>query len=232
MKIAIMQPYFFPYIGYFQLINAVEKFIIYDDVNYMKKGWINRNNILVNSSPSLFTIPLQRASQNRLIKDICVSDENSWREKLIKTIELNYKKAPFFVDVFPLIKKIILFDEKKISKLILFSLKEINRYLNIKSIIVETSDIYNNQYLKAQERIIDICKKEHATQYLNPIGGLEMYSEEVFAQNGIKLNFLKVNPIVYKQFNNEFVSWLSILDVLMFNSKNVISSILEDYELV
>ena len=105
-----MQPYFFPYIGYFQLINAVDKFIIYDDVNYIKKGWINRNNILVNNSPNLIQVPLIAASQNRLIKDILVVDENNWKDKLLKTIYFNYKKAPFFDQIFSLLEEVLFND--------------------------------------------------------------------------------------------------------------------------
>src|ERR1039458_5451183 len=170
MKIAIMQPYFLPYIGYFQLMNAVDKFVVLDDVNYINKGWINRNNILVNGKANLFAIPLKEASQNKLINEISVVDEAKWRTKLLKTIELSYKKAPFFAIVYPMIEEIINSGNSKISDLNYYSLVRINNYLDLNTEIVSTSSIYKNSDLKAEKRIIDICLKEHASIYINPIG--------------------------------------------------------------
>ena len=95
MKLAIMQPYIFPYIGYFQLINAVDKFVIRDDVNFIMRGWINRNRILVNDSDSLFSIPVEKASQNTLTSD-CVLADLRVTGKLLKSIEHYYKKATTF----------------------------------------------------------------------------------------------------------------------------------------
>jgi hypothetical protein len=230
MKIAIMQPYFLPYIGYFQLLNAVDKFVILDDVNFIKRGWINRNRILVNGKAHLFTIPLKEASQNKLIKDIGISREANWRNKFLKTIEMNYKSAPFFDTVFPMINKIISSDETLISKFIIKGLIEIMEYLSIKTKLIRTSTIYENHHLKAVEKIIDICRKENATLYINPVGGLNLYSKERFEEDGIKLNFITARPITYKQFRNEFVPWLSIIDVLMFNSKESINEYLNNYE--
>ena len=104
MKIAIMQPYFFPYLGYWQLMNIVDKFVIYDDVNYIKRGWINRNRILVEGKPFYIHVPVMKASQNKIINEMEVFVDSSLRKKELKTIELAYKKAPFFDSVYPLIK--------------------------------------------------------------------------------------------------------------------------------
>lgn len=105
MKIAVMQPYLFPYIGYFQLLNAVDMFVVFDDVNFIKKGWINRNNILVNRQKYLFTVPLKDASQNKLIKEVQIADDG-WQEKFLKTVAQSYKKAEFFDEAFALIEKL------------------------------------------------------------------------------------------------------------------------------
>lgn len=232
MKLAVMQPYLFPYIGYFQLMNAADRFVIYDDVNFIKKGWINRNNILVNGKANLFTVPLKNASQNKLINELEISEISEWKKDLLKTIELSYRKAPCFEEVFDLIIRIIYNDETNISGYIYQSLEKVNSFLNIDTEIVRSSSVYQNRLLKQQKRIIDICKKENAGEYINPIGGLELYSKKVFRENEIDLYFIKTNEIVYRQLNNEFSGSLSIIDVMMFNPKDQINDFLNDYELI
>lgn len=232
MKIAIMQPYIFPYIGYFQLINAVDKFIIYDDVNFINKGWINRNRILVNGKDSLFTIPLKEASQNKLINSIEVNWDNAWKSKFLKTIEQSYKKAPHYQQVLPLIEGLLNTEKSIFSEIIFENLTQICQYLGIKTEIVPSSRIYQNTHLKAQERIIDICVQEKSDTYINPIGGLELYDKAIFQAIGKELFFIKSKAIRYTQFKNEFVPWLSIIDILMFNNPEQISTLLNDYELV
>ncbi len=232
MKIGIMQPYIFPYIGYFQLINAVDKFVIYDDVNFINKGWINRNRMLNNGKDSLFSIPLKEASQNKLINEINVNWDGIWKSKFLKTLEQCYKKAPFYQVAISLIEQTLNVDDEPISKVIEYNLRLTCEYLGITSEIVSSSAIYQNTHLKAQERILDICLQEKATQYINPIGGLELYDKWVFEAQNINLNFIKSKPVEYTQFKNEFVPWLSIVDVLMFNSKETIKEFLNNYELV
>ena len=232
MKLGIMQPYIFPYIGYFQLINAVDKFVIYDDVNFINKGWINRNRILNNGKDSLFTIPLKEASQNKLINEIDVNWDDAWKSKFIKTLEQCYKKAPFYSEILPIIEQTLSIDNKPVSKVIEHNLRLICNYLDIKTEIISSSAIYQNTHLKAQERILAICLQEKASQYVNPIGGLELYDKGFFEAKNIKLNFIKSNSIEYPQFKNEFVPWLSMIDVLMFNSKEKIKEFLDNYELI
>ncbi|MDI9871105.1 WbqC family protein [Flectobacillus roseus] len=232
MKLAIMQPYIFPYIGYFQLIKAVDKFVIYDDVNFINRGWINRNRILVNGKDSLFTIPLKEASQNKLINEIEVNWDDAWKSKWLKTLEQSYKKAPFFQQVLPIIEQTLGQEKTIFSEIIVENLKLINAYLGITTEIISSSSIYQNTELKAQTRIVDICLQEKANHYINPIGGIELYQKEVFEEKGIQLNFIKSKPVQYPQLKNEFVPWLSILDVLMFNSVEQIQTFLDSYELV
>ena len=232
MKVGIMQPYIFPYIGYFQLINAVDKFVIYDDVNFINKGWINRNRTLNNGKESLFSIPLKEASQNKLINEIEVNWDSVWKSKFLKTLEQCYKKAPFYQESLSIIERTLQVDKKPISKVIEQNLRLICEYLNIKTELVSSSAMYQNTHLKSQERVLDICLQENATQYINPIGGLELYDTDFFNVKDIKLNFIKSKPIEYSQFKNEFVPWLSMIDVLMFNSREKIIEFLDNYELV
>jgi hypothetical protein len=232
MTIAIMQPYIFPYIGYFQLINAVDKFVIYDDVNFINKGWINRNRILLSGKDHLLTIPLKDASQNKLIYEVELLESEPWRKKLLKTIQQSYQKAPNYQTVFPIIEEIVNFETKTINGLVINCIRRICKYLELDTEIVDSSRGYENTTLKAQERILDICKQENADRYINPIGGMTLYDKEKFGVEGVELNFIKSTAGPYPQFKNAFVPWLSIIDILMFNSKESVNSMLKEYELI
>lgn len=229
MTLAIMQPYFFPYIGYWQLISAVDTFVIFDDVNFIKKGYINRNSILANEKAQLFTLELIGASQNKLINEIEVGNNS---QKLLKTIEIAYKKAPYFSDVFPMIEDILNNKEKNLSKFIGHSLEQISNYLKLHTKFIYSSDIKKENSLKAQDKIIDICKKLEATDYINAIGGQELYDKAKFKEQNINLNFLKTELTEYKQFKNDFIPYLSIIDILMFNRVSEVKQLLCKYELV
>lgn len=230
--IAIMQPYFFPYIGYFQLINAVDTFVIYDDVNFITKGWVNRNSILSNGERLLLTLPLEKSSQNKLINEIDIVNDTKWKAKTLKTIVNTYSKAPYFNEIKLLIEKLIENAEGNLAEYNFYTLKAISEFLEIKTQFVFSSKEYQNKDLKAQDRILDICKTANCKNYINPIGGVELYDKNLFLDNGITLNFLQTNKIEYKQLKNEFVPWLSIIDVLMFNSKEEIKKMLTEYTLV
>ena len=231
MKIGIMQPYFFPYIGYWQLINAVDKYVIYDDVNYIKGGWINRNRILINDKPGFINLKMDGASPNKLINEIQVSSDNRWKSKLLKTIELSYKKAPFFEKVYPIVEEIINFDEVNLALYLENSIKKIAEHLDIKTEFIISSSINKDNSLKGQDKVIEICKSLGAKEYYNAIGGVELYSAENFNYYGIELRFLRTEYIEYKQFKNDFSPYLSIIDVMMFNSKEEIMNILDMYSL-
>ena len=229
-----MQPYIFPYIGYFQMVHAVDKFVFYDDVNFIKKGWINRNRILVNGKDFMLTVPLLKASQNNLILESYLRKDTygEWKDKLLQTIELNYKKASHFEEIFPLLKTFFDADYQNISEMAIESVKLVSQYLGLNTEFALSSEAYENRGLERQKRLIDICKIEKANHYINALGGQELYKKEDFLKEGIKLDFIKTLPIEYKQFNNDFVPWLSIIDVLMFNSKEEAQEMLNKYELV
>lgn len=229
MKLAIMQPYFFPYIGYFQLINAVDKFVVYDDVNYIKRGWVNRNRIALNGEAHLFTVPVLKASQNVCIAHIAVDPDQKWREKLLLTVKHAYKDAPQFKSVFPLVEKVVSYQCFSIGEYASNSITSVLEYLHISATIVPSSAVYCNQNLKGSERILDICKKEGAKMYINPPGGSELYNKQDFEQSGIVLKFINMEPLSYVQQGNEFIANLSIIDVLMFNSVTDVVHMLNAY---
>lgn len=231
-KIAIMQPYVFPYIGYFQLINAVDKFVLYDDVNFINKGWINRNRILLNGKDYLFTVPCEKVSQNKLINQIEFKADGNFKEKFLKTIYNAYSKAPFFNNVLELIEKVFGVENILISEFAYKTINSVLIYLGIEKEIVFSSKEYSNRELKKADRLIDICKTENCCNYINSLGGKELYDKIYFEQNGINISFLKTNEIVYKQFENDFVANLSVIDIMMFNDKNKIAEYLNQYILI
>ena len=225
-----MQPYFFPYIGYFQLMEVVDTYIIADDLNYIKNGFINRNSILINNKSFKISIHLKGASQNKLINEIEVGENTT---KLLETIRRTYKKAPYFKDVYPLVENILLNKEKNLARFLGNSLMQIAKYLNMKTTILYSSEIDKDNSLMMSERIIDICQKLNKHHYINPIGGTKLYDKEEFLKKGIQLSFLsRSSSLAYKQFNDDFIPDLSIIDVLMFNSKDEISIMLKQYELL
>jgi hypothetical protein len=229
MRMGIMQPYFFPYIGYFQLIHAVDVFVIYDDVNYIKQGWINRNRILLNNTSHMFTLNLIGASSFRLINQIKTGDNKA---KLLKTIEQAYVKTPYYKDVMPILRDIFLNEETNLSSYLNYSILGISEYLGVRTRIIKSSEIDKQNDLKGQEKVIHICKMLNASKYINAIGGVELYSKERFQQENIELSFIRSNPLIYKQFTDEFSPWLSIIDVIMFNPKDSIGQMLNNIELI
>ncbi len=233
MTLAIMQPYIFPYIGYFQLMNVVDEFIIYDNIEFTKKGWINRNRILANGTDSFITLPLKKDSDYLTVKERRLAD--TWlvdRKKILNKINGSYKKAPYFNNVYPIIEQCLLFNDINLFRFILNSIEVIKRYLNISTSLTISSSLNIDHSLKAEKKVIEICKIREADTYINSIGGTALYTKDDFKQQAIKLCFLKTGDIQYRQFNNDFVPHLSIIDVMMFNSIDEIKLMLNNYKLV
>ncbi len=232
MKLVIMQPYFFPYLGYWQMLNAADNFVIYDDVNYIKNGWINRNNLLSNANAHLFTLALDKASPFKKINETFIKPGDDNRNKVLSFIRNSYLKAPYFKEVFPLIEEIVSYPENNLALYLENHFRKIFNYLDIKTNILISSKIDKNNELRAQDKVLDICRVLEAKQYINAIGGQELYSKEDFAKQGIILNFIKMRQHSYHQFKNDFVPNLSIIDVMMFNNKEEIKHLLSEYDLV
>ena len=229
MKLGIMQPYFMPYLGYFHLLAAVDKYVIFDDVNYIKRGWSARNNILVNGQKHLFNIAVEGGSQNNLYTQVTVIDDFS---KLRKTIEMAYKKAPYYKDTINLLEEVFGYEDRRFNYFIKNSFEVILDYLGIKTDLLFSSDLSNNKELRGKDKILDICMLLGASEYYNAIGGQEMYDRGEFADNGIKLGFVDSTYEPYPQLSNEFVPGLSLIDVLMMNSRDEVIRLFELYRIV
>ena len=226
-----MQPYFFPYIGYWQLIHAVERFVIYDDVNFIVRGWVNRNRILINGSPTYITVPLHQATQNKKICEIDLHSPPGWRDKLIRMVEITYRKAPHFSEVFPVVEKIIRHETSSLTDYLVHQLHSLSLFMGIKTEFVVSSRCYKNDYLSGQERILDICKRADADVYVNPQGGQQMYDWKSFKNAGVDLRFIIMRPIPYKQRAAGFIQNLSIIDSLMEVGPMEIKQHLDAYDL-
>ena len=230
MKIAIMQPYFIPYIGYFQLMNTVDRFVVYDNIQYTKKGWINRNRLLVNGQAEYISLPLKKDSDFLHVNQRYLADAfKDEKQKFLRKIEAGYRKAPYFTDVYNLFQRIVELEEYNLFDFLLNSLKEIASYLGIHTEIIISSNLNIDHNLKGSDKVIEICKTLKAEKYINPIGGKELYSKGDFLNKGIELFFIKTNEFEYSQFKNDFLPFLSIVDVMMFNSKDKISAYLDEF---
>jgi len=217
MRLAIMQPYFLPYIGYWQLIAAVDVFVVYDNIKYTKKGWINRNRFLVNGKEALFSLPLRKDSDFLDVNQRYLADSFD-REDLIRRFREAYRKAPEFHAFMPFLENLIRFASNNLFDYILNSIYRICEFLGLKTKVIISSHIDCDHSLKSSDRVQAICKALCADTYINPIGGTELYSKEYFAQQQLSLQFLQPNLSEYSQCGNAFFPWLSIVDVAMFNT--------------
>lgn len=232
MKVAIMQPYFFPYIGYFQLIGSVDLFVIYDNIKYTKKGWINRNRFLRNGADCVFTVPLRNDSDTLDVRDRAVAADFD-RGKLVNQLREAYRRAPHFRESFPIVEKAVMAPGDNLFEYVHGSVVEVCRYLGIGTRIVPSSSLVIDLALKAQDKVLALCTAVGASMYVNAIGGQELYTREDFRARCVELKFLKTHPIEYPQFGEPYVPWLSIIDVMMFNPVARIREFLESrYELI
>ena len=231
-SLAIMQPYFLPYVGYFQLINAADLFIVYDNIKYTKKGWINRNRFLLNGKDAVFSIPLRKDSDSLDIREREISPDFR-KSKLLNQIREAYRRSPYFERTFPLVERIVLEKETNLFKFILNSIRQTCESLAIGTEIVVSSSLPIDHSLPGKAKVVALCKHAGADVYINAIGGQELYSKEDFGAQGIDLKFLKTKPFEYEQLGDKFVPSLSIIDVMMFNSPDAIRKcVASNYEFV
>ncbi|MDR1170936.1 MAG: WbqC family protein [Bacteroidales bacterium] len=232
MRLGGNQPFFFPYIPYYQLMKNVDVFMIADDFNY-SRAWTNRNYMLLRGRERfMFNLVVLGASQNKLVNEVRVADD---QYKLLKTIEINYRKAPFFKDVFPMVEKILAYGDKNLARYLGNSLVTTANYLGFDTKFIYSSEIEGKDHtLRFQNRVLNLCTVLKADEYVN-LGGEDehpLYDRKAFKQCGIDLYYIKSGPVEYKQFNNPFISNLSMLDVLMFNSIEQTNELLTQFELV
>jgi hypothetical protein len=231
MRVANMQPYFLPYIGYWQLIGAVDVFVVYDNIKYTKKGWINRNRFLLNGKEALFSLPLRKDSDFLDVNQRYLAD-SFHREDLINRFREAYRKAPAFADFMPVLEDITRCPAANLFEYIRYSIEKICSYLELKTPVIVSSTIECDHSLKSAERVQAICKALGADTYVNPPGGRDLYNKEDFARHGITLQFLQPHLTEYAQLGDVFVPWLSIIDVAMCNaSEQVRHQVLSGYSL-
>lgn len=232
MRLAIMQPYFLPYIGYFQLIAAVDLFVIYDHIKYTKKGWINRNRFLLNGSDAMISLPLKRDSDSLdVVERELASDFD--RTKLLSQFAGAYRRAPHFAATFALLERVLHHGDDNLFRFIHHSVAALCAHLGIETEIRISSTLPFDNELKGQDKVLAICAAAGASRYINSIGGTELYMKQDFAARGMELQFLKPRPFEYPQFGQPFVPWLSIVDVLMFNPVEAVRACLDhNYDLV
>jgi hypothetical protein len=232
MKLAIMQPYFLPYIGYFQLIAAVDLFIVYDNIKYTKKGWINRNRMLQKGKDVMFSLPLKSDSDTLDVRDRELAADFN-REKLLNQFKGSYRRAPYFAETVPLLEQIVRYEDANLFRFLHHSIIKTCEHLGVTTKIGISSSLAIDHDLKSQNKVLALCRAAGASSYVNAIGGMELYSKEMFQENGIELKFIQSKPFEYQQFGNEFVPWLSILDVMMFNPLDTIRTpLLTNYALI
>lgn len=227
-----MQPYFLPYIGYFQLIAAADVFVVYDNIKYTKKGWINRNRMLQNGRDVTFSLPLKKGSDSLDIAERELAADFD-RDKLLNQFRGAYRQAPYFERTFPLIEQIVRHEDANLFRFLLHSIVKTCGHLGISTKIRISSEIPIDHGLKSQDKVLALCEAVGATTYVNAIGGMELYSKDAFLGKGVELKFIKSKPFEYAQFGNGFMPWLSIVDVMMFNPVDAISeNVMSGFDLV
>jgi len=229
MITAVMQPYLFPYIGYYQLILASDYFVFYDDVNYIKRGYINRNNILLDGEAHRFTIPVPGASQNKLISNLEFSDEIS---KILDTISHAYKKAPNYNDVISIVKRVLGQKDRDITSVCISGVKAVFDYLSLDGPnLLRSTNINYDRNKSAADKLISITKELKCSDYVNSPGGKELYEKGYFLSENVALHFIEPKIKEYTQGGSNFVPYLSIIDVLMWCDKETVIKLLNSYNL-
>ena len=233
-RIAIMQPYTFPYLGYFQLIQSVDTFVFFDDVQFIRRGFINRNSILINGEAHRFTIPLEKGSRDDLITETHVHKKmfGVWREKFLKSLELNYKKAPQFESVYGLIENLLTEDLTDIASLAKNSILSVSNYLNLERNFIDSSTLNYNRSGNGEDKILDICALLKASTYINSFNGMDLYDDEKFRKKGVELLFIKPELEEYDQGSSSFKKQLSIIDALMWMTSEEVLTHLDSYLII
>jgi hypothetical protein len=231
MTVGIMQPYFLPYIGYWQLMAAVDRFVVYDNIQYTKKGWINRNRFLRDGGDEYFTVPIRKASDFLDVRERELAADFD-RDRLLRVLESAYRRAPEFGAVFPVVERIVRAPMTNLFEYIFHSLVEMAAFLEIRTPLVISSTIAIDHSLTAERRVLAICRALGADRYVNPIMGGALYSREAFAAESIRLELLRPRPRAYAQLGAAFVPSLSILDVVMFNPRETVREMLSEADVV
>jgi len=225
MTISSNQPYFMPYLPYWQLIDCADLFLVGDDFSYRKSSWIPRNRILVNGRVQFFRIELRHQSSNTLIRDMeIVPPDLSVK---LRTLEMAYHKAPCFAEGYALCERVLRFPSGNLCEFLTASIKEVCKYMYIDTPIGFTSDVPGNSEFRNKERIYHLCKYYGADTYVNATGGQALYDYDGFRSHGLRLAFLRTEIPAYKQLSDRFVPGLSVMDAVMFLSREQLRDMLD-----
>lgn len=230
--VAIMQPYLFPYLGYIQLMQAVDEFVFFDTAQFIRRGWIHRNRIVLNGKAHTFTVPVTKCARNTLIQDVLWSADPLVRIKLLQTIKQAYKDAPYVDAVLPWVERTLRSTESSVAKLIEMHFIDVYNYLGLEVNFYLASSRKWTEAYGASERILSMCMDVNATCYINPINGRHLYDASDFAMKGIELQFLEMDAVEYPQMGSEFVSHLSMIDVLMMNEPTEVLNLLQNHQII
>lgn len=236
MKLGIMQPYFLPYLGYISLIKHTDRFILFDTVQFIRHGWIERNRVLKQNEGWLYIqVPLIKTGRDTLIKDIQINNVENWKNKILSQLQIYKKIAPNYFKVIKLLDEVFEDEYFNIVHLNKRALEKICDYLGINRKI----DVFSEMNLEIEtakepdEWALNICKAlGNANEYWNPAGGMTFFDKSKYENSGIVLKFQKVVLSPYNQKRTEFEDGLSIIDVLMFNSVEEINLMLDNYSLL
>lgn len=232
MKLAIMQPYFFPYLGYFDLIHNVDLFIVYDTVQYIRRGWINRNRVFHQSGTGwqYITIPVEHAPQKTPICEIQTSQAQPWQGRIMGQLAHYKTRAAHADEVLDFVGGCLFSTERSIARLNVSTLEHCCRLLGVDFRYKYSSqlDVQLDPDRNAEDRILDLCTYLGATEYVNLPGGVNLYDQESFAKRGIRLTFRNLPALVYDTPEYSFEPNLSIIDLLMWNESQEIRKHLDD----
>lgn len=222
-KLAILQPSYIPWIGYFEQIVNVDIFVFYDDVQYTKNDWRNRNKIKTLDGSSWLSIPI-KSSTSKKINEVLIDDTKNWQTKHLKSLKQYYSKSKYFEDIYPLLEKNINSDINSISTLSIDIIKDIVKYLKIDTKFYLSSDLDIGG--DKNNRLINICKHFNASSYYTGLAAKDYIDEELFKKNNIELVYQEYKHPSYEQLHGDFLPYLSIID-LLFNhgrdSKKIIT---------
>ena len=236
MKLGIMQPYYFPYIGYFQLIHAVDRYVFLDTTQYVRRGWMNRNRIInIKEGTTYITVPVEKSPQGTAINDMRIDNSKDWKNTTISQLNEVYKKrAPYFSEVIDLVRRTLDSSNDSLSELNIQSISCVFEYLEMpfEFDVFSKMDLDIPNDCKGDEWTFHITNRMGYETYINPPGGRSFYDTEKFNAVGIDLKFIQPNLSIYNQEIGRFESGLSILDVLMFNSVPDVRTMLSDYKIL
>jgi hypothetical protein len=231
-SVAIMQPFFFPYLGYFSLMKHTDNWIVFDDIRYSNQAWGNRNRILKHPEGwAWINVPVKDHKRETFYSNILIQNEINWKRKIINQFEYYKIHAPFYKDVLKIIQEVFSEDFSHLVDLNIHAMKKVCEYLKIDFKYTKFSEMNLgiNSVQHPGQWALEICKAIKSTNYVNPCEGHPIYDKKEYDDAGISLQFIinRVSP--YDQKRAEFEARLSIIDVMMWNSVERVNELIDDF---